>query len=68
MFCGGRRCKYETSSQWKPEDMAVTGIYSHWITDELVKLFFLFFGKKLVKTYKYADVRIQSYERKLPAL
>ena len=36
MFCGGRRCKYESSSQWRPEDMSVNGIYSHWITDEIV--------------------------------
>ena len=37
MFCGGKKCKYESASQWKPQDMAVTGIYSHWITDELVR-------------------------------
>jgi hypothetical protein len=38
MFCGGRRCKYESAANWKPEDMAVNGLYSHWITDEIVIL------------------------------
>lgn len=30
MFCGGRKCKYESSSHWTQEDMAVRGIFSHW--------------------------------------
>ena len=35
MFCGGKRCKYEAGpASWKPEDMAIDGIYSHWITGE----------------------------------
>ena len=30
MFCGGKRCKYEAGpASWKPEDMAIDGIYSH---------------------------------------
>ena len=38
MFCGGRRCKYESSSNWKGEDVAIEGIYSHWITDDLLAM------------------------------
>lgn len=30
MFCGGRRCKYENATSWKPEQMAIEGLYSHW--------------------------------------
>ena len=38
MFCGGRRCKYESSSAWKKADVAIEGIYSHWITDDLLAM------------------------------
>ena len=39
MFCGGKRCKYEAGpASWKPEDMAIDGIYSHWITDDLLAM------------------------------
>jgi protein tyrosine phosphatase domain-containing protein 1 len=47
MFCGGRRCKYESAAQWKQEDMAINGLYSHWITDDLVSFSFVsVFNKK----------------------
>jgi protein tyrosine phosphatase domain-containing protein 1 len=36
MFCGGSRCKYDSSTQWKSDEMALTGVFSHWITDEIV--------------------------------
>merc|ERR1712131_73156 len=35
MFCGGRRCKYESGAAWKREEMALKGIYSHWITEDI---------------------------------
>ena len=38
MFCGGRRCKYEQGSSWKKEDMAIDGIYSHWITENILAM------------------------------
>ena len=38
MFCGGRRCKYEGSSAWKEKDMALQGIFSHWITEDLLAM------------------------------
>ena len=30
MFCGGKRCKYESGREWSDGEMAVDGIYSHW--------------------------------------
>ena len=30
VFCGGRRCRYDSSDVWKAEDMAIDGIFSHW--------------------------------------
>jgi hypothetical protein len=30
MFCGGAKCKYCTTHHWKPEQMAIKGIYSEW--------------------------------------
>ena len=30
MFCGGKKCKYCTSYNWKPEQMAIKGLYSEW--------------------------------------
>ena len=38
MFCGGKRCKYEQGSTWKKDDMAIDGIYSHWITDDILAM------------------------------
>ena len=40
MFCGGRRCKYEQgrTSSWQKDDMAIDGIYSHWITDDILAM------------------------------
>lgn len=30
MFCGGRKCKYESATNWTPDACAVDGLYSHW--------------------------------------
>merc|ERR1719192_2903534 len=38
MFCGGRRCKYESDTSWKPSETALNGIYSHWITEDLLAM------------------------------
>ena len=32
------RCKYESGTAWKKEDMALRGIYSHWITDDILAM------------------------------
>lgn len=38
MLCGGARCKYESEKHWKPDNMAVNGVYSDWVTDELLAM------------------------------
>ena len=39
VFCGGRRCKYEQgASSWKKDEMAINGIYSHWITNDILAM------------------------------
>ncbi|XP_054721880.1 protein tyrosine phosphatase domain-containing protein 1-like [Uloborus diversus] len=37
VFCGGKKCKYDTAS-WHKEDMAINGIYSHWITNDILAM------------------------------
>ncbi|KAI4878343.1 hypothetical protein NFI96_033690 [Prochilodus magdalenae] len=38
MACGGRACKYENPSRWNDEEQAVKGLYSSWITDNLLAM------------------------------
>ncbi|KAJ8370169.1 hypothetical protein SKAU_G00101970 [Synaphobranchus kaupii] len=38
MACGGRACKYEDPSQWSEDMQAINGLYSSWITDELLAM------------------------------
>ncbi|KAG8317615.1 Protein tyrosine phosphatase domain-containing protein 1 [Homalodisca vitripennis] len=38
MFCGGRNCKYETPESWDSAHMAIRGIYSHWVTDDILAM------------------------------
>lgn len=38
MACGGRACKYENPSRWSDEEQAVKGLYSSWITDNLLAM------------------------------
>jgi hypothetical protein len=35
--CGGEKCKY-CSSNWNADDMALNGIYSHWITQDILAM------------------------------
>lgn len=30
VFCGGKRCKYESATFWGTDACAITGVYSHW--------------------------------------
>ncbi|UJR23710.1 hypothetical protein I4U23_026691 [Adineta vaga] len=34
--CRGANCKYERMDYWQPEQMAIHGIFSHWITDSIL--------------------------------
>ncbi|XP_044018064.1 protein tyrosine phosphatase domain-containing protein 1-like isoform X2 [Aphidius gifuensis] len=37
-FCGGSNCKYENSKAWLPVHMAIEGIFSHWVTDDILAM------------------------------
>ncbi|KAK3547686.1 hypothetical protein QTP86_026932, partial [Hemibagrus guttatus] len=36
--CGGRACKYEDPSRWSEDQQAIRGLYSSWITDNLLAM------------------------------
>ena len=36
MFCGGKQCKYENPAKMKSEEMAINGLYSSWITPDIL--------------------------------
>ncbi|KAH0818267.1 hypothetical protein GEV33_004524 [Tenebrio molitor] len=38
VFCGGTNCKYENPENWKADSLAIQGIYSHWITDDILAM------------------------------
>uniref|UniRef100_A0A3Q2C9F6 Protein tyrosine phosphatase domain-containing protein 1 n=1 Tax=Cyprinodon variegatus TaxID=28743 RepID=A0A3Q2C9F6_CYPVA len=38
MACGGRACKYENPSRWRDEEQVIKGLYSSWITDNLLAM------------------------------
>ncbi|XP_035238199.1 protein tyrosine phosphatase domain-containing protein 1-like [Anguilla anguilla] len=38
MACGGRSCKYEDPSRWGEDMQAIKGLYSSWVTDELLAM------------------------------
>lgn len=35
--CNGTKCKYDNSN-WPKEKMAINGLYSHWITDDILAM------------------------------
>ncbi|NWI14720.1 PTPC1 protein, partial [Crypturellus soui] len=36
MACGGRACKYENPARWSDQEQAIKGLYSSWITDNIL--------------------------------
>jgi len=36
MFCGGKQCKYENPAKMKSEEMAINGLYSSWVTPDIL--------------------------------
>jgi len=38
MFCGGKSCKYDNPIKWKEEEMAIKGLYSSWITNDILAM------------------------------
>ncbi len=56
IFCGGQNCKYEGASHWGENDMAIKGLYSHWITDDVLAMARpsakLFHEQSIIKEFK----------------
>ena len=38
LFCGGQRCKYENAGRWGEKDKALQGLFSHWVTDNILAM------------------------------
>ena len=38
LFCGGLRCKYEVPNRWREEDKAINGLFSHWVTEDILAM------------------------------
>ncbi|XP_075221216.1 uncharacterized protein LOC142324243 [Lycorma delicatula] len=38
IFCGGKQCRYENPDCWDSTHTAIRGIYSHWVTDDIVAM------------------------------
>ncbi|NWH39217.1 PTPC1 protein, partial [Chloropsis hardwickii] len=38
MACGGRACKYENPARWAEHEQAIKGLYSSWITDNILAM------------------------------
>ncbi|XP_007500422.1 protein tyrosine phosphatase domain-containing protein 1 isoform X1 [Monodelphis domestica] len=38
MACGGRACKYENPARWSDQEQAIKGIYSSWVTDNILAM------------------------------
>ncbi|KAK3103723.1 hypothetical protein FSP39_021376 [Pinctada imbricata] len=38
MFCGGRKCKYCTDHNWTKEQMVIDGLYSEWVTENILAM------------------------------
>uniref|UniRef100_A0ACB8EHA7 Uncharacterized protein n=1 Tax=Sphaerodactylus townsendi TaxID=933632 RepID=A0ACB8EHA7_9SAUR len=38
MACGGRACKYDSPARWTDEEQAIKGLYSSWVTDNILAM------------------------------
>lgn len=38
LFCGGHGCKYECSERWREGDKAIRGLFSHWVTPDILAM------------------------------
>ncbi|KAJ8301461.1 hypothetical protein KUTeg_020448 [Tegillarca granosa] len=38
LFCGGKKCKYCSPNHWPKEDMAINGLYSNWVTENILAM------------------------------
>ncbi|XP_065901024.1 uncharacterized protein [Dysidea avara] len=60
LFCGGSKCKYESDLKWPANDVAIPGLYSHWITDRVLAMArpstHLIKEKNLIGEFKQAGI------------
>ncbi|XP_026954152.1 protein tyrosine phosphatase domain-containing protein 1 isoform X2 [Globicephala melas] len=38
MACGGKACKYENAARWSEQEQAIKGVYSSWVTDNILAM------------------------------
>ncbi|KAI4879990.1 hypothetical protein NFI96_029170 [Prochilodus magdalenae] len=38
LACGGRDCRYEGPACWRPSQQAIKGLFSSWVTDDIVAM------------------------------
>lgn len=38
MFCGGKGCKYDNPAKWTEDQMAIKGLFSHWVTKRILAM------------------------------
>ncbi|XP_028405714.1 protein tyrosine phosphatase domain-containing protein 1-like [Dendronephthya gigantea] len=57
MFCGGRQCKYEGQAKWNDSDMVIKGLYSSWVTDNILAM-----ARPSTRTIKKFNI-IQQFQR-----
>ncbi|XP_029472194.1 protein tyrosine phosphatase domain-containing protein 1-like [Rhinatrema bivittatum] len=38
LTCGGRECRYEGPKGWSPDQQAIRGLYSSWVTDDILAM------------------------------
>ncbi|XP_069618463.1 protein tyrosine phosphatase domain-containing protein 1-like [Ranitomeya imitator] len=53
LTCGGRECRYEGPEDWTVEQQAIRGLYSSWITDEILATSRP--STRLIQDYKITD-------------
>ncbi|XP_034161330.1 protein tyrosine phosphatase domain-containing protein 1 [Pangasianodon hypophthalmus] len=53
LACGGRDCRYEGPVCWRPSQQAIKGLFSSWMTDDIVAMARP--STSLIKTYNIID-------------
>ncbi|XP_017321017.1 protein tyrosine phosphatase domain-containing protein 1 [Ictalurus punctatus] len=53
LACGGRDCRYEGPVCWRPSQQAIKGLFSSWVTDDIVAMARP--STNLIKTYNLID-------------
>ncbi|XP_053356800.1 protein tyrosine phosphatase domain-containing protein 1 isoform X2 [Clarias gariepinus] len=53
LACGGRDCRYEGPLCWRPSQQAIKGVFSSWVTDDIVAMARP--STNLIETYNIID-------------